>query len=75
MYSREIDAREVARLLDEERKKLAFDELVVIAPPKALGRLREAIPRELRKMVTREVDKDLTKLPLHELPEKIRALL
>ncbi len=70
-----VFAREVARLLDEERKKLAFDELAVIAPPKALGRLREAMPRELRKMVTREVDKDLTKLPLHELPEKLKALL
>ena len=68
-------AREVARLLDEERKKQAFDEAVLIAPPKALGRIRDAMSRELRKLVTREVDKDLTKLKLHELPKRLAQLL
>ncbi len=70
-----VFAREVARLLDDERKKLAYDELVLVAPPKALGRLRDALPREVRKMLTREVDKDLTKLPLHELPGRLKELL
>ncbi len=68
-------AREVARLLDEERRKNAFDELVLIAPPKALGRLRDAMGRELRRMVVAEVGKDLTRLPLHELPQRLQGLV
>ncbi len=67
-------AREVARLLDAERKKRSFDELFLIAPPKMLGRLREAMNAETRRLVVREVDKDFSKLALHEIPARLAAL-
>ncbi len=68
-------AREVVTLLDEHRTRNAYDELVIVAPPKMLGFLREAMPDPLRKLVRREEAKDLTRLSPAELPERLRQLL
>ncbi len=68
-------ARKIARLLDEERKKLAYDELILVAAPKMLGLLRETLPRETLKLLRAEVPKDFSKLKLHELREKLPALV
>lgn len=46
-----------------------FDELVICAPPRMLGALRDAMPARLAAIVTSEIDKDLTKLPARELRE------
>ncbi len=74
-HARQAFAREIAEVLDEHRKQNDFDELVIIAPPKMLGYLREAMPEPLKKLVRREVDKDLTKLGAHELPQRLAAFV
>ncbi len=56
-------------------RRAAYDELVIVAPPKMLGFLREAMPDPLRKLVRREEAKDLTRLSPAELPERLRQLL
>jgi protein required for attachment to host cells len=68
-------AREIVHVLDGERKRNAFERLVVIAPPTLLGDLRAAMPDPLRSMVAAELDQDLAKLPARELADRVRALL
>jgi protein required for attachment to host cells len=44
-----------------------IDALVVVAPPKTLAELREAFSDGLKRKVIAEVNKDLTKHPVHEI--------
>jgi protein required for attachment to host cells len=43
--------------------------LVLVAPPQAVGDLRSRFSEDLKRMVTAELNKDLTKIPIHELPD------
>lgn len=52
-------AREVARAVDEARVRQEFDRLVLVAGPRMLGLLREALPATCRSVVAAEVAKDL----------------
>jgi protein required for attachment to host cells len=51
-------AREVARTLDGARTRNEFDRLVLIAAPRMLGLLREALPDTCRSIIAAEVPKD-----------------
>jgi protein required for attachment to host cells len=51
-------AREVARALDGARTRNEFDRLVLIAAPRMLGLLRDALPSPCRSVVAAEVAKD-----------------
>jgi len=61
-------AKAVARTLDVARTRNEFDRLVLIAGPRMLGLLREALPAPCRAVVAAEVAKDL----VHEDPATIR---
>jgi protein required for attachment to host cells len=63
----------VAKELDNARNGLR--RIVLVAPPRALGDLREACSAEVRALVTNEVAKDLTKLPVHDLVGRLDELL
>ena len=54
--------------LQESLRSNAFDQLVVVAPPKMLGDLREKLPADVRKIIKAEVAKDLTHVPNPEIP-------
>jgi protein required for attachment to host cells len=54
-------ARTVARTLDAARGRQEFDRLVLIAAPRMLGLLREALPDTCRAVVTAEVPKDFVR--------------
>jgi protein required for attachment to host cells len=56
----------VARL-DEAHGRGAFDRLVLVAPPRALGEFRKALPDAVRAKVTAEIAEDLTKEPTASL--------
>lgn len=60
-------AAEVAHALEARLAQGHFAALVVIAPARTLADLRHAFPAALRHKVIAEVDKDLTKHPLHEI--------
>jgi protein required for attachment to host cells len=68
-------AVKLAHMLDQRRAEHAYDRLVLVAPPKTLGDLREALPSSVRALVRAELDKDLTKTPVAELPGHLTALL
>ena len=66
-HSAKVFAREVGRYLDKARNERRFDELVLVAPPKFLGALRKELGKEVEKMVTEELPKDLSWFNAREL--------
>jgi protein required for attachment to host cells len=53
-------AKEVGRYLDRARNEHRYDQLVLVAPPKFLGALRKELHKEVEKLVTDELPKDLS---------------
>ena len=47
--------------------------LIVVAPPRALGVLRQAYSHNLRAALHAEIDKDFVKLPVHEIEKHLAA--
>jgi protein required for attachment to host cells len=45
--------------------------LVIVAPPRALGVIRQAYSPRLRDAVRAEIDKDLVKVPVHEIEKRL----
>ena len=64
-------AADIAEWLYPLAHARAFDALMVIAPPKVLGNLRDSFHPEVRARVVAEVAKDLTGVPLRELEEML----
>tara|TARA_R110000787_G_scaffold68163_6_gene152489 strand:+ start:67 stop:516 length:450 start_codon:yes stop_codon:yes gene_type:complete len=50
----------LGKRLNDGRTGRAYDRLVLIAPPKALGYLRAALDPQTARLVVGEIDKDLT---------------
>jgi protein required for attachment to host cells len=46
----------------------------VVAPPRALGMIRPAYSQTLKGAVRAEVDKDLVKMPVHEIERHLTAV-
>ena len=67
--------REVAAYLDKANRDNAFDRLVIVAPPAALGTLRAQLSRPLAAKVTGELNKDLTKVPVHGLANHLGSVM
>jgi protein required for attachment to host cells len=65
-------ARELAQQLQTGANEQRFGQLMLVAPPTMLGALRSHIGDPLRGLVVAELDKDLTKIPAHELPEHLK---
>jgi protein required for attachment to host cells len=70
-YEKVLFARDIAAALEEAAHRKAFDRLVLVAPPAALGRLRAALSSNLRQQVAAEISKDLTHLPLHKVGDHL----
>jgi protein required for attachment to host cells len=47
--------------------------LIIIAPPRALGVLRQAYSQAVRAALNAEVDKDFVKLPVHEIEKHLAS--
>jgi protein required for attachment to host cells len=65
--------RRLAVHLDAEVKAGKTKALIVIAPPRALGVLRKAYSHDVRRVLQAEIDKDLVKLPVHEIERHLVA--
>ena len=59
--------RTVAETLAAELKDGKFDELVLVAPPGVIGELKGSLTKPTAKAVVKELHKDLTRIPDHEL--------
>lgn len=60
-------ARELAATLSRGLDDHAFASLVLVAPPRFLGLLRDTLDEQVSRRVVHSVDKDLSQLPPHEL--------
>ena len=47
--------------------------VIVVAPPRALGMLRQAYPHGLRDAVKAEIGKDYVRMPVHEIEKQLAA--
>lgn len=47
--------------------------LVISAPPRALGTLRQFYTQGIRNVLATEIDKDLVKMPVHEIEKHLAA--
>jgi len=61
----------VAEQLDDEHKRGQFDKLMLVAPPGVLTELKKALSRPIAKLVASDLQKDLTKVPDHDLVEHL----
>jgi len=67
-------AARMAAYLNKGAKDGAFDRLVLVAPPQALGDLRAKLDKCARTRVSAELNKDLTNLAEHELPAYLEKI-
>ena len=65
---KEAFVRHVAAQLNEAGGRAGFDALVLYADPRSLAVLREGLDEPTRAKVKRMIAKDLTKVPLVDLP-------
>ncbi len=52
-----------------------LDNLILVAPPHALGILRHALAPAARKLVRREVEKDYVRMPMREIERRLAEQL
>jgi protein required for attachment to host cells len=69
----ETFAREIARRLEADANRNAFDELVICAEPRFLGFLRGALPKRVENLVVGEVHKDLAQARVDEIEQHVLA--
>ena len=74
-HEKQAFAHELADVLEDRRKRSTFDRLVVVAPPEALGDLRSEFSDQLRRLVTAELNNDLTKISIHELSDHLGEVM
>ena len=64
-------AKDVAATLARVVREKKIEALVVVAPPRTLADLRSAFHQEVKQLIIAEVDKDLTKHPVHEIEKHL----
>lgn len=67
--------RQVAKAVKEGLNTHSFEQLVLAAPPKALGQLRTELDPQAVKLIKSELHKDLTHLTPHQLGEHLQDVL
>ena len=72
-------AKTVSQHLEDARNKHTFNELIVVAAPAFLGLLREHLTAETLKLITLEIDKNLTQHSEEDirqhLPDRLPGML
>jgi protein required for attachment to host cells len=64
-------AARIAELLETERLMGAYTRLVLIAPPRFLGQLRDALSDPVRALVSDELNKDLVRFDVDAIREHL----
>ncbi|MBV7392682.1 host attachment family protein [Mameliella sediminis] len=69
--AKERFADDLSEILYKQAHRGAFDRIVIVAPPRTLGELRDKLHKEVLDKVVAELDKTLTNHPI----DKIETLL
>ncbi len=68
-------AAELAARLKTAHEAKRYEKLVLVAGPKMLGHLRDALDRQTAAVVSASLDKDLGEIPDHELASHLTDVL
>ena len=68
-------AKKLGKTLETKLVENRFDRLVLVAPPPALGDLRDVLPKSVRTKVVAELAQDLVKAPRNQLPRHLKSVL
>lgn len=68
-------AREIARQIDRGQREGNFDSLMLVAPPKFLGRLRAELSKSARNALIGELDKNLVETDTKTIERHVSSLL
>jgi protein required for attachment to host cells len=71
--SEQVFLVDLAKRLDAALTAGKVKSLILVAPPRALGMIREAYSHSLRAAIRSEIDKDLVKMPVHEIEKHLTA--
>jgi len=63
----------LASRLDAEVNAGNAKSVIIVAPPRALGVLRQAYSQNLRNALRAEIDKDLVRMPVDEIEKRLAA--
>jgi len=74
-FEKEKFSQEMAGLLNDAAEKKSFDDLIIVAPPRTLGTLRQALSSKTSDHIRAEIPKDLTQVPLHEMPAHLKDVI
>jgi protein required for attachment to host cells len=72
-HATELFAKRLGDYLDKARTAHRYDRLHLIAPPKFLGQLRKELGKEVQKLVTDELPKDLSWLAARDIARHLDA--
>jgi protein required for attachment to host cells len=64
---------DLAKRLDAAVTAGETKSIIIVAPPRALGVLRQAYSSGLRGALKAEIDKDLVRMPVYEIEKKLAA--
>ena len=68
-------ADEMAEILYRQAHKGRFDKIVLVAPPKTLGELRQKLHKAVADRVIGEIPKTLTNHPIDQIEQQLKAEL
>jgi len=69
--AKEDFVKHVAGEIDAEHGRKSFDKLVLVAPARVLTELKEELSKAMAKLAADSLQKDLTKVPDHDLAEHL----
>lgn len=75
MQAKQEFADGLGEYLSAECLKKSYDRLVLVAPPRTLGHLRNALSTQAANLVTAEINKDLTGLQQRDIEAQVGALV
>jgi protein required for attachment to host cells len=68
-------AHDLAARLDKERDLNTFDRLILVAGPRFLGMLRQALPEQTAQRIVKTLDQNLGNIGDREIPKHLAPLL
>ena len=74
-HEKHLFAAQMAKTLEQAYSERGFDDLVLVAPPPALGDLRKALDGKLKGHIAAELGKDLTHLTIRELGDHLEGVV
>ncbi|MGE5145890.1 MAG: host attachment protein [Candidatus Eiseniibacteriota bacterium] len=64
-------ARDLAKFLEHAAERKEYDRLILVAAPRTLGDLREALGKHARDLISGELDKDLTEMTVADIAKRL----